>query len=52
MERGRDLHDSEHPVCQTVDSLLQNQKSATGQEQALQDETMELLLIFTREGVA
>ena len=35
-------NDSDRRVRQTVGNLLQNQKSATRQEQALQDETIEL----------
>ena len=34
-----EMIDSERRVGQTVDTLLQNQKTATKQEQALQDET-------------
>ena len=46
------MNDSERQVRQTDDSLLHNQKSATGQEQAFQDETIDILQLQARKGVA
>ena len=45
-QRGKvkEIRDSEHHVCQTVDSLLQNQEPARRQEQTLLDVTIDLLV--------
>ena len=50
-EREKEINVSECPVRQHVESLFENQKSATGQEQAFQDETTDSRLV-TRKGVA
>ena len=50
--RKKEISDRERRVRQTTDSLVQNQTSATEQEQAFQDETIDLLVTVSKYGVA
>ena len=47
--REKEKCDSEHRARYTVDSIVENQSSATRQAQALQDEMIDVLVTVTRK---
>ena len=46
----KDHSDSQHQIRQTINNHLQNQNSASRQEQTLQDETIDLLVSIKKKG--